>query len=165
MSRPKKGSAPKDKRDGGGGAVMVVPHCVLNSAAYKSLSGRAVKLLWDIAMQYNTHNNGALLASRRYMHDKRGWTSSDTLYKAKAELLQRDLLLETVQGRLPNKASWYGLTWLALDDIKGLEISTQSWPRGAYARWSPESNPKPKRKPPPAETRRPVRTPDSKPPL
>ncbi len=151
MTRSSK-SQIKRKRDGGGGPVMVVPHCVLNSAAYMSLSGTAVKLLWDIAMQYNMHNNGALLASWRYMSEKRGWTSADTLSKAKAELLEHDLLEQTVQGRLPNKASWYGVTWLALDTIKGLEISAQSWPRGAYATWKRKGDPKPKRRPPRAKT-------------
>lgn len=125
----------KQKRDGGGGAVLIVPHCVLNSAAYISLSGRAIKLLYDVAMQYNTYNNGALLASWRYMSEKRGWTSADQLAKAKAELIDKSLIVQTVQGLLPNKASWYGLTWLALDNIKGLEISAQDWPRGSYARW------------------------------
>lgn len=148
MISKKKSSTIKEKRDGRGGAVMVIPHCVLNSAAYMSLSGVAVKLLWDIAMQYNIYNNGALLASWRHMSEKRGWTSSDALSKAKAELLEHDLLEQTVQGRLPNKASWYGLTWLALDNIKGLEIATQSWPRGAYVSWKPKGNAKPKRKPP-----------------
>lgn len=144
----KKLSTIKQKRDGANGAVMVVPHCVLTSLAYTTLSGTAVKLLWYIAMQYNTHNNGALLASWRYMSEKRGWTSSDSLNKAKAELLQHDLIVQTVQGRLPNKASWCGLTWLALDRIDGLEISAQAWPRGAYAHWKPEEGVKPKRKPP-----------------
>lgn len=149
MDSPKKRSLTiRQKRDGSGGAVMVIPHCVLNSPAYMSLSGRAVKLLWDIAMQYNTSNNGMLLASWRYMSEKRGWTSSDALNKAKKELVEHDLLVETVQGRLPNKASWYGLTWLALDSIKGLEIAIQSWPRGAYARWKPKDNLKTKRMPP-----------------
>ncbi len=138
----------KEKRDGLGGAVMVVPHCVLNSAAYLSLSGNAAKLLWDIAMQYNVRNNGALLASWRYMSEKRGWTSADSLSKAKFELIEHDLIEQTVQGRLPNKASWYGVTWLALDNIKGLEVEPQSWPRGAYMRWKPSGNAKPKRKPP-----------------
>lgn len=141
-------SSIKQKRDGANGAVMVVPHCVLNSLAYMTLSGRAVKLLWDIAMQYNTHNNGTLLASWRYMSEKRGWTSSDALDKAKAELLQHELIVQTVQGRLPNKASWYGLTWLALDNIDGLEISAQAWPRGAYAHWKQKEDTLPKRKPP-----------------
>jgi hypothetical protein len=86
-------------------------------------------------MQYNTYNNGALLASWRYMSEKRGWTSADQLAKAKAELIEKLLVVQTVQGLLPNKASWYGLTWLALDNIKGLEITPQNWPRGSYARW------------------------------
>lgn len=125
----------KHKRDGGGGAVLVVPHVVLNSAAYLTLSGRAIKLLNDLAMQYNTYNNGALLSSFRYMKEKRGWTSADQLAKAKAELIDKSLVVQTVQGLLPNKASWYGLTWLALDNIKGLEITVNEWPRGSYARW------------------------------
>jgi len=137
----------KQKRDGNGGAVLIVPHCVLNSPAYLSLSGRAIKLLYDVAMQYNTYNNGALLASWRYMSEKRGWTSSDALSKAKVELLERELIVQTVQGQLPNKASWYGITWLALDNIKGLEISAAHWPRGIYSRWQP-TTPQPKRKAP-----------------
>jgi hypothetical protein len=125
----------KHKRDGGGGAVLIVPHVVLNSVAYLTLSGRAIKLLYDLAMQYNTYNNGSLLASFRYMSEKRGWTSADQLAKAKAELIDKSLIVQTVQGLLPNKASWYGLTWLALDNIKGLEITANEWPRGSYARW------------------------------
>lgn len=157
----KKRSTIQQKRDGANGAVMVVPHCVLNSSAYMSLSGRAVKLLWDIAMQYNTHNNGALLASWRHMAEKRGWTSSDALDKAKAELIEHDLIVQTVQGRLPNKASWYGLTWLALDTIDGLEVSQQAWPRGAYANWRPADGAQRKRKPPQRKTQRPVRCTDT----
>lgn len=140
-------SAAKAKRDGGNGAVLLIPHCVLNSPAYLGLSGRAIKLLLDIAQQYNLKNNGALLASWRYMSQKRGWTSADALAKAKAELLDHDLIVQTVQGQLPHKASWYGLTWLALDSLDGLEISARAWPRGAYARWQPTAC-KPKRPPP-----------------
>ena len=150
----------KHKRDGGGGAVLIVPHVVLNSLAYLTLSGRAIKLLYDIAMQYNTYNNGALLASWRFMSEKRGWTSSDSLAKAKMELLERELIVQTVQGQLPNKASWYGITWLALDKIQGLEISAAHWPRGIYARWQPTIS-KPKRKAPSFIKTCPVRTSDT----
>ncbi|GBG15388.1 TonB-dependent receptor [Novimethylophilus kurashikiensis] len=143
----------KRKRDGANGAVLLVPHVVLNSPAYLTLSGNAIKLLYDVAMQYNLTNNGMLLASWRYMSEKRGWTSSEALSKAKAELIAHDLLVQTVQGLRPNKASWYGLTWYALDDIKGLEISPQAWPRGAYAHWKPPVATKPKRIPPAPQTR------------
>lgn len=143
----------KQKRDGANGAVLVIPHVVLNSKAYKTLSSNAIRLLIDIAQQYNTYNNGALLASWRYMSEQRGWKSADMLSKAKQELLERELLIQTVQGQRPNKASWYGLGWLALDDLNGLEIKPQSWPRGAYARWTQEEEVI-KRKPPAQETRK-----------
>lgn len=143
----------KRKRDGASGAVLVVPHVVLNSQAYITLSGQAIKLLYDVAMQYNTTNNGALLASWRYMSEKRGWTSSEALNKAKVELIDHCLLVQTVQGMRPNKASWYGLTWYALDNITGLEVSAQTWPRGAYAHWVPPTKPIQKRTPPLPETR------------
>ncbi|WP_047534857.1 hypothetical protein [Methylotenera sp. N17] len=133
----------KRKRDGGGGAILPLPHIVLNSDAFLSLKGRAVKLLIDIAMQYNTYNNGALLASWNYMSKKRGWTSADQLAKAKAELIEKGFLVQTVQGMMPNKASWYGITWWALDQIKGLEIVAKDWPRGAYSRWYGDSRKKP----------------------
>lgn len=143
----------RQKRDGSNGPVLVMPHVVLNSEAYKSLSGNAIKLLYDIAQQYNRYNNGSLLASFRYMSEMRGWKSSDMLAKAKNELIERELLIQTVQGQRPNKASWYGLGWLALDDITGLEISAQNWPRGAYARWTPTQG-EIKRKPPSQDTRK-----------
>lgn len=130
-------SAAKAKRDGGGGAVLLIPHCVLDSAAYLDLSGIAVKLLLDLAHQYNLKNNGCLLASFHYMSVKRGWSSADQLTKAKRELLEHDLIVETVKGHRPNKASWFALTWMALDSIAGLEISAQSFPRGAYRHWEP----------------------------
>ena len=142
----------KRKRDGGDGAILLIPHVVLNTDAYKTLSGNASKLLFDIAMQYNTYNNGALLASWRYMREKRGWTSADALSKAKKELLERDLIIQTVQGQRPNKASWYGCGWWALDDLRGLEIGAKDWPRSAYVRWVPPTKVS-KRTPPAKETR------------
>lgn len=143
----------KHKRDGGGGAILPIPHCVLNSQAYIDLSPRAVKLLFDIAMQYNVHNNGSLLASWRHMSEKRGWSSMDALLKAKLELIEHQLIVETVRGKRPNLAGWYAITWAALDQIKGLEITAQDFPRGSYARWIAPEVTKAKRLPPPPESR------------
>lgn len=131
------GKAAKAKRDGEGGAILLIPHVVLNSPAFTTLSGTGVKLLIDIAAQYNVRNNGALLCSWRHMSEKRGWKSQDTLNRARQELVERGLICQTVQGRLPNKASWYGITWCALDDLKGLDIKPQGFPRGAYRHWQP----------------------------
>ena len=120
----------KEKRDGD--SHVGVPHCVLNGAAYLGLGAHARMLLWDLAAQYRGKNNGDLCAAWKLMQP-RGWKSEETLGKAKLELLGSGLIVETRKGARPNKCSLFALTWYALDDCGGkLDISAQSFPRGAY---------------------------------
>lgn len=120
----------KDKRDGV--SHIGVPHCVLNGAAYLGLNAHARMLLWDLAAQYRGDNNGDLCAAWKLMHP-RGWKSEATLHKAKLDLQEASLIVETRKGARPNKCSLYALTWYALDDCNGkLDISARSFPRGAY---------------------------------
>jgi len=136
-------------RDDPNGAVIVIPHYVLNSAAYKTLSGNGVRLLIDISMQYNgKSNNGSLLSSWRHMSETRGWTSNGSLNNALNELLERELIFKTVQGHRPNKASWYAICWATLQVTKGIEVKVQDFPRGAYAHWRPSPETKLRRKMP-----------------
>lgn len=136
-------------RDDPNGAVIVIPHYVLNSAAYKTLSGNGIRLLIDIAMQFNgKSNNGSLLSSWRHMSETRGWTSAGSLKNALNELLERELIFRTVQGHRPNKASWYAICWATLQVIKGIEVKVQDFPRGAYAHWKPSPETKLRRKMP-----------------
>ena len=89
-------------------------------------------LLFDLAAQYRGDNNGDLCAAWKLMHP-RGWKSEETLCKAKRDLLEACLIVETRKGARPNKCSLFALTWYALDDCGGkLDISAQSFPRGAY---------------------------------
>lgn len=146
------------KRDDPNGAVVVIPHYVLNSPAYKTLSGNGIRLMFDIAMQYNGRdNNGALLASWRHMSEIRGWTSAGCLKKALDELLEHKLIFRTVQGHRPNKASWFAICWATLQVTKGIDVKTQDFPRGAYAHWIPSPETKLRRKMPqprPLKTRK-----------
>lgn len=119
-----------EKRDGGG--FITLPLSVLNGAAYLGLGAHARMLLFDIAAQYRGNNNGDLCAAWKVMK-LRGWKSEETLHKAKRELLESNLIAETRKGAFPNKCALFGLTWHALDDCNGkLDISAQSFPRGAY---------------------------------
>ena len=119
-----------DKRDGGG--FILLPLCVLNGAAYLGVSAHARMLLVDLAAQYRGDNNGDLCAAFSMMKP-RGWKSTHTLQKAKLELIEAGLIVETRKGARPSKASLYAVTWYAMDDCGGkLEISAQSFPRGAY---------------------------------
>ena len=120
----------RDKCDSG--TFIKLPLCVLNGVAYLGLSSHARMLLFDLAAQYRGDNNGDLCAAFSKMK-LRGWKSTHTLLAAKLELIEAGLLVETRKGSRPSKASLYGLTWYAMDDCGGkLDISAQSFPRGAY---------------------------------
>ncbi len=125
----------RDKRDGG--AFVTVPLSVLRSRAYIEAGAHARMLLFDLLEQYRGNNNGDLCAAWKFMK-ARGWRSEATLNKAKRELLERGLIVETRKGARPNKASLYAVTWYALDDCAGkLDMSPQAFPRGAYKLHNP----------------------------
>lgn len=114
------------------GRFIALPTSVVESAAYLSLSHPARSLLLEFAYQYLGDNNGRLLASLRYL-SKRGWTSSDTLSRAKTDLLKAGFIFEMVKGSRPNKASWYAVTWRSLDKDRRYDAGTESlFERGAY---------------------------------
>jgi hypothetical protein len=116
------------------GLFVALPCAVLDSPAFQALSHPARSLLLEIARQYDRTNNGRLLASANYLK-KRGWTSNDTITKAKRELLEARLIYETVMGHRPNKASWYAATWWDLDRLDGYDPgASAAFERGAYMR-------------------------------
>lgn len=136
----------RSKRDTGRdpGGFVALPWSVLDSAAYMGLSHAAKALLLEVARQYHRDDNGRMLLSRAKLAT-RGWFSADAIQKAKAELIEAQLIFETVKGCRPNKASWYACTWRELDKIPGYDAGVEKvFKRGAYR----ETPPKPKRAPP-----------------
>ena len=108
-----------------GGSFVAVTKDVLNSQIFTTLSFSAVKLLFDILAQYNSNNNGKLVACRKYLKP-RGWSSNATVSRALNELLESGLLVMTRRGHKPNKASWFGISWYSLGhkvDEKLLDIT------------------------------------------
>ncbi len=119
-----------DGRDDG--PFIALPWAVLDCPAYLDLSHPAKSLLMEISRQFVKDNNGRLLASYRYLRT-RGWTSADTITRAKKELIAGGFIHETVKGHRPNKASWYAVTWRRLDKLKGYDFGAeQSFVRGSY---------------------------------
>ena len=117
-------------RDSGG--FVALPWRVLDSASYARLSHPARSLLLEVARQYVRDNNGRLLLSAKYLR-KRGWKSADVIARAKRELLDGGFIFQTVQGHRPNKASWYAVTWHALDRIPGYDAGAdRMFRRSAY---------------------------------
>lgn len=122
------------KRDSGrdSGRFMAMPLAVLTSPAYLGLRHPARSLLIEIAMQFNGHNNGQLLATDNHL-SKRGWNSNSVIQRAKDALLAAELIFETVKGYRPNKASWYAITWQDLDTHKGYDSwAAKLFRRGMY---------------------------------
>lgn len=137
----------RDKRKGSGRdgvRFLALPHTVMDCPAFLALSAPAVRLVLDIARQYVGTNNGRLVACMSAMA-KRGWTSNDTLQRARRELEAAGLLLQTRMGARPNKAAWFAVTWISLDWDNGMDIRREDFQRGLYMR-----NPPP---PPPPKTR------------
>ena len=120
----------KTSRDAGG--FLAIPWTVLDSRAYLNLSHPARSLLLEMARQYHGDDNGRLIATLAYLRP-RGWTSYDTIQRAKQELLEAGLIYETVKGRRPNRASWYALTWQTLDQLDGYDEGAEAgFVRSAY---------------------------------
>ena len=133
-----KGMKGDSSRDGGG--FVALPWSVLDCPAYARLSHPARALLLEFARQFVRDNNGRMLASAAYL-SKRGWKSADVITRAKRELLATGFIFETVQGHRPNKASWYAVTWRALDKLPGYDVgAVHCFERGAYQKNAPLKN-------------------------
>ena len=116
-------------------SFVMFPHELLEHVSVSQLSPRGAKLLLDIAVQYNGHNNGDLCAPLSLMK-KRSWNSSDQLFKARKELIDRGLIKTSRQGGL-NKCSLFALTWFQIDECQGkLDILSTSSPPHDWKQWT-----------------------------
>jgi hypothetical protein len=131
MAAKRKGGA-KSSSGRDGYQFAALPWPVLKAPAYLQLSKTAKALLVEVAFQFTGHNNGRLLISMAHLR-KRNWNSADVVQRAKQELLNANLIFETVKGHRPNKASWYALTWQDLDRHPDYDPgASQAFSRGAY---------------------------------
>lgn len=114
------------------GGFLALPLAMLNCPKYRALSSSAVKLLIDIASQYNGKNNGDLSAAWKVMKPK-GWRSEATLDRAKKELLAAQFIDETRKGNFPNLCSLYGVTFQPLNANAKLDVGPNGFAAGAWA--------------------------------
>ena len=91
-----------------------IPHAVLKTRKYASLSAWAVKLLVDVTAQYTSRNNGDLQAAWTCMRE-RGWKSKGTLERSVRELESVGFILRTRKGGR-NKCALFAITWQPIDE-------------------------------------------------
>lgn len=108
------------------GRFTGIPHAVMNHQAWLELTGNAIRLLMELAKQYNGYNNGDLTASWSIMKN-RGFNSQSTLNAALACLIQLGLVIRTREGFFyPNKrCALYAITWQRIDECKGKYLEVE----------------------------------------
>ena len=114
------------------GRYAGIPHFVMESDRYYRSSGNALKLLLELAKQYNGHNNGDLSEAFSVLKS-RGWRSKKTLARCLNELMERELIVKTREGWFSNpggRCALFALTWRAIDVCEGkdLELGPTSAP-------------------------------------
>lgn len=141
---PKSRRKHKGRRESG--SFTAIPHAVQDSPNWRRSSATAIKMLCDIARQFNGRNNGDLGASLTVLKP-RGWTSPETVCQALRELRHYGLIVLTRQGGL-NGASLYAVTWQPIDDCGGkLDCSATNVAGGEWkAERAPYARPPKKRK-------------------
>ena len=113
------------------GYYSALPHALLDSVAFMGAGHPARSLLFDLLRQHNGRNNGHIQMAAPWMK-KRGWTSNDVLHRAKLELIERGLIIQTRQGGLNAGASLYAVTWLQITNFVGLDIQSKHFHTGAW---------------------------------
>jgi hypothetical protein len=114
------------------GLYGAIPHAVLDSAAFQGASYPAKALLFDLMRQHSGTNNGHLHLSFSWL-ESRGWKSRDVIQRAKAELIERGLLIQTRQGGLNIGPSRFAFTWVHVSNFVGLDIQGKGYHPGAWA--------------------------------
>jgi hypothetical protein len=109
-----------------------IPHYVFRSEEFGRLDGWAVKLLIELAGQYNSANNGNLSCAFSQLKD-RGWGSTGTLWKALRRLLTNGWIVTTRHGGR-HRCALYAVTWWPIDECagKGLEVGPEKSPSNRW---------------------------------
>jgi len=111
--------------------IQLLKH-VGNSDEYGQLSGSAVKLLIELHLQYNGHNNGDLCATWSQLR-KRGFKSKGTLSRSLKELIATKFIVLSRISYQWQKPNLYAITYLSIDecngklDIKETVTAPNSW--------------------------------------
>ena len=113
------------------GTYTGIPHAVQDCANWAACSGTAIKMLCDVARQYNGKNNGDLCGALSVLQ-RYGWKSDDTVFWALRELRYYGLIVLTRQGGL-HAPSLYAVTWHAIDACGGkLDCAETTTPPGDW---------------------------------
>ena len=105
---------------------------LLDCSDFISLKGNSIKLLIDIAQQYNGYNNGDLCAALSIMKP-RGWNSNQQLSKSLKELIDKNMIMLTRQGGLNMGQNLYAITWQPINECnRKLDVKYTTLPPRSF---------------------------------
>lgn len=113
------------------GGYSAMPWQVFDSTSFKGASDKAKALLWALMRQHNGENNGHLHLANTWL-SKQGYKCPASNQKARIELIERSLIVQTKMGGLNNGSNLFALTWLDISNFVGLEINSKEYSRGTY---------------------------------
>ena len=126
--------AAKNKRTHKVNSFAGVPRMVMQHDDYKNLSGNAVKLLMALCYQYRGFGNGNLTTAWSVMQKQFGFRSKETLHRARLELIDAEMIVQTRTPKFLNpggQCALFALTWKNIDECSGrrLEVkpTTRAW--------------------------------------
>ena len=113
------------------GTYTGIPHAVQDCANWAACKATAIKMLCDLARQFNGKNNGDLCGAFSVLQ-RYGWKSDETVFFALRELLHYGLIVLTRQGGL-HAPNLYAVTWHAIDECGGkLDCAATLTPPGDW---------------------------------
>ncbi len=90
-----------------------MPQVVIDSPAYRSLSDRAVRILYELLRRFNGYNNGSVAMSQREIGEAIGTKNYGSIGRAIAQLMDHGLINVTTEGKWKEReAREYRLTFV-----------------------------------------------------
>lgn len=114
------------------GGYGAIPRNVMDSLSFKGASDKAKALLFALMRQHNGSNNGHLHLAKKWLYNQ-GWTCDENNRKARKELIERGLIVQTKWGGLNMGPDLFALTWYSITNYVGLEITAVNFVRGSYS--------------------------------
>lgn len=127
------------------GGYGAIPWIVMDSMSFKGASDKAKALLFALMRQHSGNNNGHLHLAKKWLYNQ-GWTCDENNRKARKELIERGLVIQTKWGGLNMGADLFALTWYDISNYVGLDINAKCYAKGLYQLCN--LTPTPRRKPP-----------------
>ncbi len=113
------------------GGYAPIPWHVLDSTAFMGASDKAKALLFALMRQHNGCNNGHFQLTKTWLY-RQGWKCNEINIKARRELIERGLVIQTKFGGLNMGADLFALTWYQITNFEGLDITAKGYHKGLY---------------------------------